>query len=190
VLDDDDPGWPWRRAPFVVFPLYGQLLQRRSRRDLNRDGLLMLRELFMAFVAAILLFGVVLSFMDAGETEPSPGLAVGLLALGVLAGIMGRVVERPLDCTSDQKLAASYRTRFFIRIAFSETAALFGFVGFFLTAERWVYPIAAAITLVGFARAAPTRAHLQQDQERLSERACFRSLVNAIRATPPSDPRR
>jgi hypothetical protein len=95
-------------------------------------------------------------------------------------------VERPLVCTDDVALAGSYRTRFFVRVAFAETAALFGFVGFFIASVWWVYPAGAAITLIGFARAAPTRAKLRRDQERLNEQSCFRSLVTALCGPPNS----
>ena len=102
------------------------------------------------------------------------------MGLGVAAGILGRLVERPLVCTDDVSLAGSYRTRFFLRIAFAETAALFGFVGFFIASVWWVYPAGAGIAFIGFARAAPTRTRLRRDQERLSEQGCFRSLVAAL----------
>ena len=102
--------------------------------------------------------------------------------------MVGRVVEKPLDCSDDRRLAESYRTRFFLRIAFAESAALFGFVGFFTASEWWVYPGGVAIAFAWFARAAPTRTRLQQDQEHLSEQGCFRALVPALTRLPrPGD---
>ena len=73
-----------------------------------------------------------------------------------------------------------------LRIAFAESAALFGFVGFFAASVWWVYPAGAAITFAGFARAAPTRARLHRDQDRLNEQGCFRSLIAALAGQPPA----
>jgi len=90
-------------------------------------------------------------------------------------------VERPLICGDDQSLAASYRTRFFLRIAFAGVAALLGFVGFFLTYAWWTYPIGVVITAVGFHRAAPTAVHLAADQDQFSAHGCGRSLLRSLR---------
>jgi F0F1-type ATP synthase membrane subunit c/vacuolar-type H+-ATPase subunit K len=160
----------------------------RRRFDTTANGLILLRQVFMTFCLAIVMFGVVLTFLwPSQSTEPeSPALALGLLGLGVIAGITGRLIEKPLLCANDASLAGSYRTRFFLRIAFAESAALFGFVGFFIASVWWVYPAAAAITFTGFARAAPTRTRLRRDQERLNEQGCFRSLVAALSHSPPS----
>jgi len=76
-------------------------------------------------------------------------------------------LERPLDCSDDPSLAASYRTRFFLRLAFSETIALLGFVGFILTGRWWVYPVGAVFTAVGYARLAPSASNLSRDQDHL-----------------------
>lgn len=109
-----------------------------------------------------------------------------MLIAGFTAGLVGPGIERPLDCTDDRRLAGSYRTRFFLRIAFSEVAALFGFVAFFVTYYWWAYPIGAAIAALGFRRAAPTAANLRHDQEILSRSGCGRSLVRALRQPNPS----
>ena len=143
-----------------------------------------MRLMFLAFCLAIALFGYVLAFLDTGDTE-RPALAVGVLVIGLASVIGGRLVERPLDCGDETKLKASYTNRLFIRIAFSEAAALLGFAAFFITGERWVYYLAALITYAGFARAAPTRGHLRRDQEVLRERGCYLQLVAVLRAPPP-----
>ena len=64
-------------------------------------------------------------------------------------------------------------------------AALFGFVGFFLTYDWWVYPVGAGIALLGFARAAPTTSHLHDDQLALVVSGCSLSLVHALRGGAP-----
>jgi len=182
VLPDDDPGWPLKKELLLALvPGFGRVLVRR-RLDPNENGLVLLRQVFLSFCIAIVLFGVVLAFLWPSQSnEPaSPGLAVGIIVVGIATGIAGRFVEKPLVCSDEATLAGSYRTRFFLRIAFAECAALFGFVGFFIASVWWVYPVGALVTLTGFARAAPTRARLQRDQERLNGQGCFRSLVAAL----------
>lgn len=187
MLNDDDPGWPiGKELLFALIPGGGFFARRRAAKIPN--GLIALRQVFMSFCIALVLFGVVLVFLWPSQSKeaPSPGLALGLIAVGLLSGVAGRVAETRLDCADDLQLAVSYRTRFFLRIAFSESAALFGFVGFFIASVWWVYPFGAAIAFVRFARAAPTRSNLRRDQERLNDRGCFRSLVTALAAPPPS----
>ena len=180
VLEDDDPGWPL----VGLVPFAGPFIARRRRRAGTADGLVTIRQMFLAFCLAIALFGYVLAFLDRGDTE-RPSLAVAVLVVGAASVLVGRFVEKPLNCGDEGKLKASYLNRFFIRIAFSEAAALLGFAAFFVTGERWVYYLAAVITYVGFARAAPSRGHLRRDQDILRERGCYLQLVPALRTPPP-----
>ena len=177
----DDPGWPiggW----WLVSLLPGVRLFLRHRLTAGTNGLVALRQAFLSYCFGVIAFGVALVFLWPSQSaQPkSPGVAIGLLVLGAALAIVGRVIEKPLDCTGDRQLAGTYRVRFFVRIACSEAAALFGFVGFFMTSEWWVYPGGAAIAFVGFVRAAPTRARLLRDQELLAEGGCHRSLVAAL----------
>ncbi|MCA1696402.1 MAG: hypothetical protein LC749_17725, partial [Actinobacteria bacterium] len=115
---DDDPGWrfSWRTL-LMAIPGIGPVLRRRSARR-NQDGLVVLREVFTAFCLAIGWFGVVVVALYPSEDHPHhppAGVAVGLLIAGGVAALVGPRVERPLDCTDDRRLAASYRVRFFLR---------------------------------------------------------------------------
>ena len=121
-------------------------------------------------------------------SDPSTGIAAGLLVVAASGILIEPLVERPLPCTDDRGLAGSYRARFFLRMAFAESAALFGFVGFFLTYAWWPYPIGAVMAALGFARAAPSRRNLERDQQDLVHRQCARSLVGALRLAPPDAP--
>jgi len=175
----------------MLVPVVGFFYRRRLQKR-TPDGLVALRRVFTTFCVAIVGYGIVLEFLypSYGHTQRGPfGLAAGLLIAGAVAGLAGPRIERPLDCTDDRRLAGSYRTRFFLRIAFSEVAALFGFVAFFLTFYWWAYPIGAAIAAFGFRRAAPTAANLRHDQEILSYSGCGRSLVSALRHVNPPDRR-
>lgn len=153
------------------------------------DGLALLRQVFLTFCVALVLFGVVLAFIYSDSeplSDPSTEGAAALLALAAVGMLIEPRLEKPLQCDDDSALVASYRARFFLRIAFSEAAALWGFVGFFLTYAWWPYPMGAAMTAIGFLRAAPSRRNLARDQDELMQRQCGRSLVGALRLTPPA----
>ena len=182
-MSGEDPGWgsPWKML-LMLLPGGVRLAARGAS-----DGLQLLRMVFVSFSSAIVLFAVVLLLIGGGQVEdgPSPGpWGLGLAAYGVAALGATRLIERPLACDSDMALANSYRTRFFVRLAFSESVALFGFVLVFMVGPVWLYLLGAAFTAVGFARLAPTRANLERDQEALQAAACGRSLVGALRGNP------
>lgn len=148
------------------------------------DGLLVLRSMFLSFCAAIILIGIatVLIVGGADDGDLSPAFGVMLTAVaGFLAQTVATSLDRPLDCSSDQVLAGSYRTRFFLRLAFSEIAALVGFVLSILSGSVLPYFIGMLGTLAGFARLAPTAAHLEADQQVLTGQGCVLSLVAALR---------
>ena len=136
----------------------------------------------MSFTLSIVLFGAVLPFMQLRGGRLVPFLAV-LVVLAVATTALERKAERPLDCSSLTSLASSYRTRFFLRVAFAETVALFGFVFAFIGGTIWIYYAGAAFTLIRFWTAiAPTRSALAQDQAQLSVEGCTLSLMAALRS--------
>jgi len=187
---EDDPGWAisWRKFLWLLIPTVGLRRQLKRAGTGEVDGVLMLRQVFVSFCLSIALFGVVLAVLYPSSKPPADppiAVAIGLLVLGGVSFAAGQRAERPLNCESDVKLAGSYRTRFFLRMAFSQAAALFGFVGFFLTFAWWTYPIGATITAIGYRRAAPTAWRLASDQQELSSRGCARSLIRALRQPYP-----
>lgn len=182
----DDPGWApaIREMGGFLIPVVGAF---RARRMQGRDGLLTLRSVFLAFVLAIALIGLVVIVLDSGSGLSGtrrdveiPGLLT--IAAGVTSLWLGRVIgRRPLDCATDARLAATYRTRFFLTIAVAESAALIAFVMFILTSAATLYAIGAVFTLIGFATVAPTAARLQREQEQLQTSGCRSSLLLALR---------
>jgi F0F1-type ATP synthase membrane subunit c/vacuolar-type H+-ATPase subunit K len=182
MVPDDDPGWP-RGLSIFVFLIPGAI-NWYGRRRAAGDGLVMLRQIFISFVVAIVLFGVVLPFIPNDYNEVVPWLPI-LIAVAVVATLVGRVSEKPLDCSTRTTLAGSYRTRFFLRVAWAEVVALFGFVFVFIGAATWIYYVGAAMTLALFwLRAAPTRISLARDQESLNASGCTQSLVAVLRNLP------
>jgi hypothetical protein len=180
-----DPGWgfSWKSMPLVFAP---QAMRRAGRS--GRDPLLDLRFVFLTFVAAIFSIGVVAFFLGNMSGRPDrTGLSVAIVvAVGCTSLLAQRVVPRPLDCTSLESLASSYRTRFFLRIAISDAAALVAFCVDIALGPWWVYFVGAGFALIGFSQLAPTAGHLTLDQDSLSLKGCTLSLVDALRMQPAS----
>src|SRR5262249_49114381 len=127
------------------------------------------------------LFGMVLTSVAPKTDDLMPWLPL-LAVLAVVSVVIPRTVERPLNCSTPTALAFGYRTRFFLRMAFAQSVALFGFVFAFTAAPSWIYYVGAAFALYRiWVTAAPTRAALARDQQRLSESGCRLSLVRALR---------
>lgn len=186
---DADPGWrPVVKAlPRMLIPVPPR--PRRGRGGF--DGLTDLRALCVVFAASLLLIWVVVAFLAGDDTRPGVSGEAGAIlvaTVGTVTVLAARYVRRPLDCRSDARLAETYRQRFFLRIAFANSAALVGFTTFFLTSNPAVYPLALVFSAVGYAHLAPTAAHLETDQQDLQATGCARSLVAALRS-PGQPPR-
>lgn len=183
---DDDPGWPRGRSA-LMFLVPGALHRRTSKA--GTDGLFVLRQVTTSFVAAFVLFGVVLPLTKPRAGSPLPWFAI-LVVTAIVSVVATRAVDRPLDCSSPTKLAGSYRTRFFLRIAFADTVALFGFTFAFIGGAIWLYFVGAAFTIFRILTGiAPTRSALERDQRVLRAQSCELSLIAALRcgAAPPAD---
>jgi hypothetical protein len=73
----------------------------------------------------------------------------------------------------------------FLRIAFAQSIALFGFVFAFTSMSNWLYYFAVVLSLPSLLRAAPTRAALIREQDELTAQGCSHSLIAALRTTLP-----
>ena len=74
----------------------------------------------------------------------------------------------------------------FLRLAFANSIARFGFIFAFITMSGWLYYFGLALALPGHLRAAPTRTALIREQDELTARGCNGSLLEALRRSPPS----
>ena len=157
------------------------------RAQRGQNALEILRALFTAFALALVLIGFVVAFLAAGSSQrnamSAPAVAVAVAVFGVASLFVPRILERPLDCSTPAALVTSYRTRFFLRLAFADSAALVGFVGFLLTDEWWLYPLGGCFSLLGFMGLAPTRRNLERDQEALNLSGCGHALTSALTAS-------
>jgi hypothetical protein len=187
-----DPGWRGasRYAWWGFVPGLGARRIKNRAASGDFDALSALRGLFLSFTLALLGFGVLLTLLDSGnglsdKRTTSPTIWAGVVVASAIYGFVGAPrIERPLSCQSDQALAGSYRTRFFLRVAFSEVVALIAFVGVFTTGKLWVYALGLVLAAPGFLRLAPTAANLAKDQQDLHAAGCGRSLVGALRGGP------
>jgi hypothetical protein len=179
----------WARLPvelLIAVSSSSLLLVRRHARSSagSADGALtVMRYVFLAFTASLVSFAAVIaSLPDTSKGSPRPWL-LGLFALTILCVVTPTFAERPLDDSSPAMLFASYRTRFFLRIAFGESIALFSFTFTFLGAPPWIYYLGCAIALIRlWTNAAPTRRAVERDQAALNARGSRLSLVAALRA--------
>ncbi|HJR25678.1 MAG TPA: hypothetical protein VJ804_09405 [Acidimicrobiales bacterium] len=165
-LPDDDPGWG-----------LGALLAGES-------ALLTMRQVWLAFCNALVVFFIVLSVMELESDDPpfSPEAgAIGLLALGFVLVFVSWQLLRDLPCANIGALLGGYRNRFFVRLAFAEISALLGFAAALVTGSLLPYLGGVVPTIVGFARVAPTRANLQAEDEALRDRSCPHSLSALLR---------
>ena len=179
----DDPGWQLSWKTFVSALAPGRGLA--SAQNGSGASLTLLRSLFVRFSTAVMLIGVVVLIL--GDIDPEqpdrPGLTVPIvIAVGLVCLVLQRIVPGPLDCSTPAALAASYRRRFFLRIAFAEACSLAAFALYIAFGPGWVYAVGLVFTLAGLMVAAPTRARLRADQDALGLRGCTLSLVAALRA--------
>jgi hypothetical protein len=144
--------------------------------------------LFLAFSLGIAMISfVVVPVLAAGtdsddKVDPAVPAAV-VFVIGLALHLVGQQFTRPerfSACGSPAELVGMFRTQFMLRIAFAETSALCGFVGFIVTGSVIPYAVGAAWTLVGFLRIAPTRRRLERLQDELALQGCPYQLLDAL----------
>jgi F0F1-type ATP synthase membrane subunit c/vacuolar-type H+-ATPase subunit K len=189
-VDDDpahsDPGWPsFNILLLMMVPVVGI---RLAKGRLAGDFLTRTRLVFISFSSALVLFGVVITFhkVPGGSVMPWLAILVAIAAASVL--FTGVAMSKSLDCSSPGKLLESWRTRFFLVIAFNEAVALLAFAFVFIGGPKWIYDAGGAFTLFRlWTVAAPTRGALARDQARLDAAGCNLSLVGLMLGIAPGD---
>ena len=155
---------------------------RAGRGESGTRMLVTLRQLFLMYIAACCLVGVIVVVL--GDLHGGPHPATLSIVVVFVAGcgtlIAQRALIKPLDCSTSAALATSYRQRFFLRIALSESAALIAFAVEISMGPWWVFSIGAGFTLVGFVHLAPTARNLRHDQDALNRRGCQLSVVDSL----------
>ncbi len=184
----DDPGWG-RSARHALLGLIPGFLSVQLRRAQAGEGLVVLRGLFVSFLVALGLVGVVVLILEVstpgfGTLPEFPAMLV-VIGVGALSSAAPLLLRRDLSCEDDEQLAKSYVQRFFLRVAFAELSALMGFVGFIVSGAGWMYLLGAVFSAIGFARFAPTAERLRREQEELTAAGCHRSLLAVLQRHPP-----
>lgn len=176
VADEEDPQDPFR---------IGEDPGWRRRTDPDRpDGLVALRQLFLAVVVGLVTVGVAVALLASRRARPdgwSWAALAAVVAVGGLSLAAVRWLPVSLDGADELALARSWRSRFFARLAASMTAALAGFVAFTATGVAALYPVGLVFAAVGLAVSGPLRANLIRDQERLARSGCPIPLIPALR---------
>jgi hypothetical protein len=177
-----DPGWSPALRAFGVgrMPIFVPL-RRSSRQAAPSDGLTGCRIVFLLVAIALLLPVFVFAFISPwkGRDESWPPLTV--IVIGVLAiAVALWARRRPIDATSVERLASSYRSNVFLRIGFAESAALSGLVGFLIVDGLWVYVVGMGFSLIGLWLAAPSGRDIQRRQEEIAALGSPLSLLQAL----------
>jgi hypothetical protein len=185
----DDPGWRpiIRRLPILFVPVIGFLRFNRGR---PRDHLLEFRLIFIGVVGALWLFLYGLFFIVPSDrwwkTDRVPWFLAVVIGIGILGQIRIRALRRgQLDLSSEERLAASFKTKVFIGFGSAEIAALAAFVGTFLMHALWICPIGLAFSTVGFVRVGPTKREIARRQRQIADQGSTLSLLDALAKTPP-----
>jgi hypothetical protein len=164
---------------------------RRAQTGHDVSVLQALRQVFTSLAIALVLIGFIAVTVGADIDDESSGPSLTVVAAvvgayGLFSLVVPRLLDRPLDCSSEGALVTGYRTRFFLRIAFADAAALGGFVGTFIAHEAWVYPLGAFFAAIGFVRLAPSNRNLELEQLALNQRGCGLSLRGLLLAARPA----
>jgi hypothetical protein len=117
-------------------------------------------------------------------------LAVVAIALGIAGQVLVRVVDSPLNGSSDSSLVASYRARFFLWVGVGEAPAFTALLFAIATNHFWIYPVGLVFAMLSFVRITPTVRHLAKDQLRLDQSGTHCSLVSALASMPAGRSRR
>jgi hypothetical protein len=117
-------------------------------------------------------------------------LAVVAIAIGIVGQVLIRVVNPPLNGSSESSLVATYRARFFLWVGVGEAPAFIALVFAVATNRFWIYPVGLVFPLLSFVRIAPTARHLAKDQHRLDQSGTPCSLVSALASMPVGQTRR
>jgi hypothetical protein len=144
ILGGDEQCWT-RWSGWV--PSWG--IRRRKKSWQTANGVIALRGVFLSFVIAIALIGVVAWVLGRARTTtrlaPETILTVLVVAAGVAALSGARLFARPLRCNDESDLVASYSSKVFVRMACAEAPALVGFAATVASGNSSLYAVGASL---------------------------------------------
>jgi hypothetical protein len=168
----EDPGW-WR----------GYKRMRSTDQEHPAAGIIVARMLFVGLLWGGLGIGFVLIFISVtfGTPDLLAGLVVGPGLLGNAAAAWS--ARRALDISSEQALAASWRTNFFLGFALNEAPLLIAFALTFLIDETWPYFVDLPFWLFGMYLIAPSARNLARRQQQIIRAGSSLSIGAALSAS-------
>ncbi len=187
-----DPGWPMSSlfAGLLIFPLMG----RAKTVAKSQPQLTILRILFLAFTGALALYWFVLSFIlqdpGHGRTLTAAPFAAGVAGLGAVAYMVSSSMARRVIVADQPPIATTYRSVFFLRVAYVEAVPLFAGAATFVTHSPWLFPLALACSVPAFVALAPSARNLQRIDEARRLHGAAGSIYEEllIPPTPPARP--
>ena len=182
----EDPGWrpSLRGLWWYALPIVGSVTRVRARHR-EANGLIALRSVFLGLIVPLLLFVVVLGFIEPWDGGDEGWVPWAVVAIGIASLVyVARIRRRHLPSTSPEALAHVYRAWFFIGVGVSSAAALWGFVGVLLGGSLWIYLVGLAFGLVGLWMIAPTRSDIERRQCEITAAGSPLSLLDALISVP------
>jgi hypothetical protein len=178
----EDPGW---KPNFKVMLLHHLMPWKvMSGGRAASHPLTTLRSVYLSLLSAGPLLLLVLSYITPFG-EPALGLAAALAVLGVACLAASRWAwNRDIKIGSRDEIRQSFQANFFLAFALAEITLLASFTACFVVDGWWPFLIGLAVFLIGMARIAPTRGHLEAKNDELRVRGSRYLLTEAL-STPP-----
>lgn len=178
--EGEDPGWRigWSSLPLMLVP---QLALKRAGRG---DILVGVRRAWLGMATLLVLAtGILTALGDIHDGKDQPALSLAVICGdGVMSLVLGKLFGGKLDGSSASALGATYLRRFYLRVAFANSAGLMGAVMSIAFGPWWVVLCGLPFAAIGLAMTAPTRGAVRREQDRLSLAGCDVSLVAALRS--------
>jgi len=185
VSAGEDPGWGPALRPFWQFLLPWIALFRRKRLDL-----IGLRRVFLHMGVALAEVTIVIASTFVGPPRDTPWawILIGVGTAGCIGGLIWstkrwRAPPDPIDLSSAESIANSFRALSFIRLGLAASPALYGIVGTELTHTPEYSFVGAGVSIVLLALFGPTRSRVDEIRERLRASGSTISLRAALEET-------
>jgi hypothetical protein len=190
MTNDHDPGWrPSLRAlGWFVIPVIGSLMRTRARRR-ETNGLILLRNIYLALVGQLILFPVAFSFIGPWDGGDEGWMPWAVVPIGIVSLVwIARLRRRQLLTTSPEALAGSYRVLFFLGVGLAEVPALLAMAVVLLRGSFWICLVGLPFALAGMWMVAPSHRDIERRQREITAAGSPHSLLDALIAAPPARP--
>ena len=155
-------------------------------RNRGRDGLTVLRSLFLSLLLSGVLIPLILLFISDRVFPEEPWVVPASIALSALSVVVPNVVmRRSPEATDEGRFADWYRTSFFLAFALCEAWYLFAFVLCFLVDALLPMFVAVPGFLIGMVTIGPTRRNLGNLQSRVAATGSSVDVIAGLKNNPP-----